>query len=214
MKMTRIHSRAISTLLSAQKIATLDELKVALDTKAPATVFRKLGELGYRTSYSHGGRYYTLNKIIRFNREGLWSYDSVWFSRDGTLLGTLEGFIERSEEGCFSGELKARLHVEVNTSLLKLFKQGRVSREKVRGLYLYCSTDPLVQQRQVANREARSASEGTRAIVMSTSRALPTPPRGMPGPAAKWGSAWRPPVPARPTWSPELPMRTAIQFPL
>ena len=41
-----------------------------------------------------------------------------------------------------------------------------MSREKVRGLYLYCSADPLVQQRQVANRQARSASEGTRAIVM------------------------------------------------
>lgn len=140
-----IHSSAISTLLRAQKIATPDELKVALDTNAPATAFRKLGELGYRTSYSHGGRYYTLNKIIRFNTEGLWSYDAVWFSREGTLLGTLEGFIARAEEGCFSGELKARLHVEVNTSLLKLFKQGRVSREKVRGLYLYCCADPLVQ---------------------------------------------------------------------
>ncbi len=166
MKTTRIHSSAINTLLRVQKIATLDELKAALDTKAPATVFRKLGELGYRTSYSHGGRYYALNKAIRFNTEGLWSHDAVWFSRDGTLLRALEGFIEHSEEGCFSGELKARLHVEVNTSLLKLFTQGRVRREKVHGLYLYCSTDSLAQQRQVANRLARSASQGTRAIVM------------------------------------------------
>lgn len=167
MKTTRIHSHAISALLRQQKIATLDELKVVLDTNAPATVFRKLGELGYRTSYSHGGRYYTLDEIIRFNTEGLWSYDSVWFSRYGTLLGTLEGFIDRSEEGYFSGELKERLHVEVNTSLLKLFNQGRVAREKVLGLYWYCSVDPLVQPLQVANRQGRSASEGTRAIVMA-----------------------------------------------
>ncbi len=166
MKTTKIHSSAINTLLNREKIATLDELKIALNTNAPATVFRKLGELGYHTSYSHGGRYYTLDKIARFNKEGLWTYDSVWFSRYGTLLRTLEGFIDSSEEGYFSGEMKARLHVETNTSLLKLFKQGRVAREKVRGLYLYCSADPLVQQRQVANRHARSASEGTRSIIM------------------------------------------------
>ena len=166
MKTAKIDSIAIRTLLKRQKTATLDELKVALGTPAPATVFRKLGELGYRTSYSHGGRYYTLDEIIRFNTEGLWSHDCVWFSHYGTLLGTLEGFINRAEAGCYSGELKERLHVEVNTSLLKLFNQGRVAREKVLGLYLYCSADPVVHQRQVANRQARSASEGTRAIVM------------------------------------------------
>ncbi len=166
MRASKIHSRAIKTLLKQQKIATLDELKVALDTRAPATVFRKLGELGYRTSYSHGSRYYTLDEIVRFNAEGLWSHESVWFSRYGTLLRTLEGLIDSAEAGYFCDELKARLHVEVNSSLLKLFKQGRVSREKVRGLYLYCCADPLVQQRQVADRQARSAREGTRAIIM------------------------------------------------
>ena len=166
MKTAKIHSNAIRILLKKQEIATLDELKVALGTNAPATVFRKLRELGYCTSYSHGGRYYTLDEIIRFSAQGLWSFDSVWFSRHGTLLGTLESFIDSSEAGYYSGELKERLHVEVNTSLLKLFNQSRVTREKVLGLYLYCSADPLVHQRQVANRKANSVGEGTRAIIM------------------------------------------------
>jgi hypothetical protein len=39
----------------------------------PLTVFRKLKELGYRTSYSHRGRFYTLDRIARFDRQGLWS---------------------------------------------------------------------------------------------------------------------------------------------
>ena len=166
MKTARIHSNAIRILLKKQEIATLDELKVALGTNAPATVFRKLKELEYRTSYSHGGRYYTLDEITRFSTQGLWSFDSVWFSRYGTLLRTLESFINSAEEGYYSGELKECLHVEVNISLLKLFNHGRVAREKVLGLYLYCSADPLVRQRQVANRKAKSAGEGTRAIIM------------------------------------------------
>ena len=43
-------------LLRRQKIATMDELKAALGAPGEATVFRKLAELAYRTSYSHRDR--------------------------------------------------------------------------------------------------------------------------------------------------------------
>jgi len=167
MKTPQFEASTITTLLKRQKIATLDELKTALGTNAPATVFRKLGELSYRTSYSHGARYYTLDELACFNADGLWSFDSVWFSRYGTLLSTLEGFIDNAEAGYYGAELRERLHVDVNTSLLKLINQGKVVREKVHGLYLYCSVDPPIHQRQLANREARGASEGTRGIILS-----------------------------------------------
>ena len=54
------------------------------------TVYRALKRLSYRTSYSHGGRYYALNRTIKFGENGLWSTNSVWFSRSGTLAATLE----------------------------------------------------------------------------------------------------------------------------
>ena len=69
---------------------TLDELKTVLGAPAALTVFRKLKPLGYRTSYTHRGRYYTLDSIARFDAAGLWSHDGVWFSRQGTLLATAE----------------------------------------------------------------------------------------------------------------------------
>jgi len=167
MNTTQFDARTIRTLLKKQKIATLDELKAALGTNAPATVFRKLSELSYRTSYSHGARYYTLDELARFKPEGLWSHDSVWFSRYGTLLSTLERFIENADAGYYGSELRESLHVEVNTSLLKLIKQRKVFRQKVRGQYVYCSIDPEVHQAQLANREAGGASEGTRGILLS-----------------------------------------------
>src|SRR5207249_10033445 len=40
---------------------------IALGTSATMTVFRKLKALGYRTSYSHRGKYYTLSGILRFD---------------------------------------------------------------------------------------------------------------------------------------------------
>lgn len=80
-----------------------------------------------------------IRNIPRFNKQGLWSFDSEWFSRYGSLLNTLEHFINESVEGFLGLGLKELLHVEVIASLLKLLKQGRVSREKSLRLYFYFS---------------------------------------------------------------------------
>lgn len=146
----------------------MEELKSALDTRAPVTVFRKLSELDYLTSYTHGNRYYTLEGIARFNEQGLWSYQSIGFSIHGTLLNTLVHCIDSADNGLLSEELKRLLHVNVSPSLLKLFKQHRVTRVKHLGRYLYCAAESSRKKHQIANRRADSASQGTRAIIMGS----------------------------------------------
>ena len=71
---------SLRKLLLHDKIATLPDLKRALGTDVDLTVFRKLKELDYLTSYSHGGRFYTLREIARFGADGLWSCTPAWFS--------------------------------------------------------------------------------------------------------------------------------------
>jgi hypothetical protein len=53
-------SETLRKLLLRDKIATLPDLKRALGTQVDLTVFRKLKDLDYLTSYSHRGRFYTL----------------------------------------------------------------------------------------------------------------------------------------------------------
>ncbi|MGH3281423.1 MAG: hypothetical protein ACRDNW_20115 [Trebonia sp.] len=77
----------------------MGDLKDALGTGAEATVFRKLAGLDYRTSYSDGGRYYTLDEIASFDALGLWSFRQVWFSRFGTLVATVEALVGAAEAG-------------------------------------------------------------------------------------------------------------------
>ena len=64
---------SLLTMLHARRIATMPELMAALGTDARRTVFRKLKELRYRTSYSHRGSYYTLDDIAKFDERGLWA---------------------------------------------------------------------------------------------------------------------------------------------
>ena len=71
---------AAAALIRTQQIASLPELMAALGTDARRTAFRKLRALACRTSYSHCGRYYTLDDVAEFDALGLWSHREVWFS--------------------------------------------------------------------------------------------------------------------------------------
>lgn len=150
-------SGSLRQLLLRRSIATLPDLKQALGTQVDLTVFRKLRELDYLTSYSHRGRFYTLRQIVRFDADGLWSHDLAWFSRHGTLLATAEAFVNRSPKGYFAEELAQALHVEVQDAVRQLVQQKRISRELVSGLYLYTSTDPATRQRQRLTRRSAQA---------------------------------------------------------
>src|SRR5580693_4190468 len=149
MRPLSFRSDELRSLLLRSKIATLDELKQALGTAVDVTVFRKLRPLGYLTSYSHRGRYYTLREIARFDDHGLWSQADVWFSRFGTLLATAEAFVNRSPRGYFANELARALHVQVQDALHQLTQQHRVTRQMVSGLYLYTATDRAIQRGQL-----------------------------------------------------------------
>jgi len=146
--------RKLFSVLKRKRIATIDDLKEAIQTDVRMAVYRMLKEVSYQTSYSHGGQYYALKEMMRFDEHGLWSERSVWFSKFGTLMATLEQLIETSERGYFSDELEALLHVGTKESLLRLLQQGRVSRERIIRAYLYCSKDASIRNRQIAMRAA------------------------------------------------------------
>lgn len=152
MRRESFHAEDLRRLLRHAKIATMPELKKALGTAVDLTVFRKLKQLSYRTSYSHRGSYYALDEIMEFDKEGLWSFDAVWFSRHGALLASAEALVESSDQGYFAEELDEVLHVETKDALRQLVQQDRIARELVSGLYLYCSRDSDLSERQLRRR--------------------------------------------------------------
>lgn len=159
MKKSRYKTDDLEKFLITKKISTLSEMKDVLGTEVDMTVFRKLKKLSYLSSYSHGGSYYTLEKIIQFDENGLWCYLSVCFSRYGTLLSTLEHFVSESDSGYYASELERLLHVRVRESLLRLIKKGSISRENLSGCYLYCSADACVRKRQILARRVKLSDE-------------------------------------------------------
>ena len=155
MRTENYHANSLVRLLRKKKIATMSELKAALGTTVDVTVFRKLKDIPYRTSYSHGGSYYTLDPIAKFDNLGLWSYRSVHFSVHGTLLSTLESLVAESEAGYFASELQNIVKVGVKETLLELVHRHRITRQKLLGLYLYCSHNRAKRNEQILARKLR-----------------------------------------------------------
>ena len=72
----------LGRFFARNKIATMEQLKKLLGTDANMTVIRKLKELSYLSSYSHRGKYYTLDSIAEFDERGLWSFRTAMFSKE------------------------------------------------------------------------------------------------------------------------------------
>jgi hypothetical protein len=143
--------------LRHRKIADLPDLKRVLGTDVNLTVFRKLNHLGYLASYTHRGRFYTLTEIARFDDHGLWSHEGVWFSRQGTLLATVEAFVNQSSHGYYSPELADVLHAQVQEPLRHLVQQHRLGRTEVEGQFLYTALDSARRRQQTLARRSAQA---------------------------------------------------------
>jgi len=154
MNTPKYHLQVLRKFFNRHHIATLEQLKTALGDPARCTVFRKLGELEYLSSYSHRGKYYTLKSIAQFTPQGLWNCRSVWFSRFGNLLDTAAAFIQRSEAGYSATELKDIFHVKTKHALTHLVRCERLQREKIDSVYIYLSLESNTAREQRKNRKA------------------------------------------------------------
>jgi hypothetical protein len=154
MKTPKYQLATIRQFFGEHKIATIDQLRAALGDPARCTVFRKLGELQYLSSYSHRGKYYTLKSIARFTSQGLWNFKSVWFSRFGNLLQTAEAFVHNSDAGYSASELKEILQVKTKHALVQLVRDGRIQRETFDSVFVYLSADNPTAEKQRKTRKS------------------------------------------------------------
>ena len=159
MRTETFHSASLIALLRRRQIATMQQMKVALGTTVDMTVFRKLREFPYFSSYSHRGRFYTLEGLAKFDERGLWMCRGAQFSRFGSLIDTVEQFVTRSDRGFLASELGAELQIEVKQPLRKLVTLRRVAREEISGRYVYCASDFSKRSEQLLQRRTYGTAE-------------------------------------------------------
>jgi hypothetical protein len=131
------------------------------------TLWRRLGEVGYFTSYNYNAQYYTLATIPQFDDCGLWSYHDIRFSKWGKLPETIVTLIERSPAGMTAQELADLLRVpNAKPWLTPLIVKHRLWRKAWGRSFVYLAIEPSRQQQQLQRR-----------MELAPVRLLPQPPQ-------------------------------------
>ncbi len=149
--------RTLRSLFRKSPVADLEALFEALKTRSRMSVFRRLRDVGYRSSYTHHGRYYTLADIPKWDEYGLWRCQAIGFSQHGTLRATVAWCVEEADAGSTHAELRALLRLQVHNTLLGLVRGGAIRREALVDVYLYVSGDEERAARQLNERQEQVA---------------------------------------------------------
>lgn len=163
--------RRLVRLFRRSPAADLPTIQRALDTTSRTTVFRALSEVGYRTSYSHAGRYYTLEEIPQFDEQGLWAHGDALFSKNRTLRATIIALVQQAPAGQTHAEIRERLRLRVHDTLRELARAQKIGRVQMERLYLYVSIEQVIARAQLAERKQQidatpSSKEPAPAVVI------------------------------------------------
>ena len=171
-------NKALYKWFRKRYIADLDQLFHVLETNSRMSVFRRLKPIGYLTSYTDAGRYYTLVDIPLFDSWGLWFYQGIGFSKAGTLKATVVDMVHSSSAGMTPKELlhllKIRIPNTLHNALHGLVKSNHISRHRSEGLCLYTHADPDKEQVQIEARRVQRQRGGqlARPLSMETTIAV------------------------------------------
>jgi hypothetical protein len=163
---TAVQQRLVS-LFAELPCWMVGPLAKRLDYSIPS-VRRFLAQVGYYSSFTHNGRWYTLASIPTFNAAGLWFHKDIGFSRAGSLTNTLVDLVSKSKSGLTAGKLGETLRCRCHSVLVDLARQDRLQRQKRGRTFVYLSADEqtATSQRQAASDTASMALPAEIAVLI------------------------------------------------
>lgn len=148
--------KKLENFIKSRRVVQMRDLFEVVQTNSRMTVFRRLSGVEYLCSYTHAGRYYTLFDIARFDSDGIWFYDDIGFSQNGSLKKTVTYLVDNGDGGKFHSDLQRQLRVRVHNVLLDLVRSKQIKRTKFEGQFLYLSSDKARSTKQIEQRDKLS----------------------------------------------------------
>jgi hypothetical protein len=148
--------KKLENFIKSRRVVEMRDLFEAVESTSRMTVFRRLSGVEYLCSYTHAGRYYTLFDIARFDSDGIWFYDDIGFSQNGSLKNTVTYLVDNGDGGKFHFDLERQLRVRVHNVLLDLVRSKQIKRTKFEGQFLYLSSDKARSTKQIEQRDKLS----------------------------------------------------------
>lgn len=164
--------RGVFKFLEGIKIFTLNGLMSAMGCSMPSARV-KLKQWKAYTSYNQNGRYYTMPTVPRFDENGFWFYENVFFCQYGNLRDTIVHLINNSASGLTGNEIGKLVRLSPRSFLHHFRNVGGIQREKIEDVYVYFSDDPVRYKEQVGQRSGilaasqKSLSEADVVVILA-----------------------------------------------
>jgi len=152
MIMNKVTSKTTTAnkLFNKARCLTIKDISQALEY-SDRSVQRLLKKLGYYSSFTHNGKWYTLEYIPEFDENGLWFYQGIGFSKWRNLTATILYLVENSVKGLTASDLSSILSSSCPPILNKIHKASKISRVKTPRGFVYISMNSATQKKQLNN---------------------------------------------------------------
>lgn len=143
--------KSVLQRFQSRKVLDIEQLVDFLGCSV-ITVRRRLKQWSAYRSFNKNGRYYTLPEIPKFDRNGLWEYQTIFFSKHGNLKNTIIQLVKQSKTGLSAYEITQLVGLPANSSFLSQFRNvPGITREKRQRRFIYFSDDPKIYAEQEQN---------------------------------------------------------------
>jgi len=138
----------LAELFKQEKCYTIDELSRRLNYSL-ISIRRFLKVIGYYSSFTHNSKWYTLQSIPCFDKNGIWFYQDIGFCKHGNLNHTIGRFIDKSFQGLTAKDLFTMLSVPCHPVLNQMYKKKKIDRYQTPKGFVYLSASESKKRLQL-----------------------------------------------------------------
>jgi hypothetical protein len=126
----------VEDIIRSKKIQTFEQILNQVSC-SDITLRRDISCIKGITSYTHQGRFITLEDIPKFDHNGIWFFRNVGFSKYKNSLELIVHLINHSKKGLTREQIQKILKIQIFQQIQTLLKRDKLYRSKIGNKYIY-----------------------------------------------------------------------------
>jgi DeoR/GlpR family transcriptional regulator of sugar metabolism len=136
MASTEERRNVVENIIRSKKIQTFEQILKQVNC-SEVTLRRDIRWMKGITSYTHQGRFVTLEDIPEFDHNDIWFYNNIGFTKFKNSLELIVHLINHSKEGLTREQIQKILKIQIFQQIQTLLKRNKLYRSKIGNKYIY-----------------------------------------------------------------------------
>ena len=158
----------IENIIRSKKAQTFEQILKQVSC-SEVTLRRDIRRIEGITSFTHQGRFVTLKDIAKFDKNGIWFYRKVGFTKYKNSLELIVHLINNSKRGLSREQIQEITKIQTFQQIQTLLKRNELYRSKIGNKYIYLPEE-LAKNREKRHQllSANNVEEYYDAVVSSS----------------------------------------------